>query len=343
MDRRAGRLIRAAVAAATARARFSETSGALLAFATGVSVLQWAAYSILLVTQYPGASKTLFLETVAAGAIALWTTILLLSLPAASRRNTPDRFFNGTLNRRKLMQRWRRALLLRRPITLIPLAFSFSFLIVGGIRQRAMPWELLLVVTASVGIAAALLLVTLSRRARRGAGAEATVGAVLLLFLSGPNFSIAGGQVVPILAGIEIGAGDPRILVLLPMAVPLLLSIEAAVAGSVAALLDRICGRGTPRPFLTIFRHAFKFGYWLILAAVIAVLHSASGQVATLVGLAAAFGILLWVSVATARVRRIRQRWQLPSPSLHRPIVATALLSATVHAALAFVVCAVVG
>lgn len=305
-------------------------------------MLRWASYTVLLATQQPRVDATRFLQFVFVCALAFWTTVTLFAIATSSAHNSAQLFFKTTVGETRLLTIWRRSLFVLRPVTIVPTVFAFILIIISAtVSSRAFWLSVATIAGAVVPMCGLVVLVWKTTRGSRHLASPAVMSVTMVLFaMSAPEFRIADGVVVPLMAGIALDPSGSFWIVFLPLAIPLFGYVETAV---VSLLRHRQRWRSSgrlPHPLLSLYRAAFGVGYWSTASIVIAVAQRTTAGSWLITLTAGVFGAAATLVVLSTRISNGVQLIGADhiAVAIQRRIGAIAALSCAMHIAISVTV-----
>lgn len=336
----ANRLLRRAATSTAARSRFTALLGTIVVFSAGVALLRWTSYTTLLAAHQPRVDATRFLQLVFVSALGFWTSVTLFAVATSSARGSADLFFKTTVHEKRLITVWRRSLFVVRPVTIVPTVFALMLITTAATESpRAFVLSIATIAGAVLPACGIVMLAARTARNARHLGNSAVMPVTMVLFaLTAPEFRIADGVVVPIVAGIALNPSGSFWVVFLPLVIPLFGYVETVLA-TVVRHRKRSPARA-PRPLFSLYRSAFGVGYWSAAVVLIAAAQLATAKPWLITLAAAASGAVVTLVVL---FNRISNNVQLIGAdhiavALQRRIGAIAALSCAMHIAISVTV-----
>ncbi len=327
------RLILKSALSMTSRVRFSSTLGVCVAVACGISIVRWISYLTLIAVQFREADASQFTQIIATASVALWMSFVAFALVNAKSENTLDMLLLGTAKATPFSRRWRVALLVCRPLTIVPVAVTAASVVLS---RRWNPDGLVefssnLVLGVALAVATIIAITRLHQNGRTQIVSGSITVAVIAVAVLGPDFTVSAGTIRPIVLGRVIAIDASWLIV----QSPILLSSSVIVS---AVMLSRLRNRPVSRrnahqirPIWNLFNRVFPASYWASVAAFLLVL--AALDRLSIPGLILVFvlGGLVPVTVVHSRVSTVVGSARLLRSVIGRRLSALAGFSGALH------------
>lgn len=274
LRREARRLISKAVVATVSRQRFPAGLSFVLAVFVGITMIRSVSYTAIVLLEHPENNAVFFLAATLNCVVATWTVLMTFSLVHGVAGGTSMLFFRGTTLARRFRRAWSVRLTVVRFATLGLVCYLILVVVFARLWSHT-PVTILLVLIA-LGLAAAVVVLSAARgvatRTRGGISGieQTTVFATALTALSGPDFRVISGEVLPVFFGTTPVSGP--MITLSPLLVPFLVLLHMLIARFVIPALPSLRS-GTSRSVIVslLFRRRTLW-HWVEFALIAIVL-----------------------------------------------------------------------